>query len=67
VLKTTADIVKDVSEVTGYSQRDVNIIILKFLEKIKEELKKDKVVVINGLGEFKLSDDNKKVIEFKPE
>ncbi len=67
MLKTTADIVKDVSEVTGYSQRDVNIIILKFLEKIKEELKKDKVVVINGLGEFKLSDDNKKVIEFKPE
>ncbi|HUU26368.1 MAG TPA: HU family DNA-binding protein [archaeon] len=50
---TKADIVELISEKTGFTAKDVKIIVEQFLDEVKNCLKEDKHLEVRGFGTFK--------------
>ena len=51
---TKADIVELIAEKTGFTAKDVKVVVEKFLDEIKDCLKDDNHLEIRGFGTFKV-------------
>jgi len=51
---TKADVVELITEKTGFTAKDVKIIVEQFLEEVKNCLAEDKHLEIRGFGTFKV-------------
>ena len=51
---TKADIVELIAEKTGFTAKDVKVVVEQFLEEIKSCMKDDKHLEIRGFGTFKV-------------
>lgn len=51
---TKAEIIENVSEALGYSQKDIHKVIDAVLEELKAALRSDRVVELRGFGTFEI-------------
>ncbi len=54
---TKADIVELIAEKTGFTAKDVKVVVEQFLEEIKSCLKDNKHLEIRGFGTFKVKNN----------
>ena len=63
---TKADIVEIIAEKTGFTAKDVKLMVEQFLDEIKNCLRENKHLEIRGFGTFKVKNHKAKRSSYRP-